>query len=85
MFRTKQKGHLQNLAKALISPTYFETDGWKRIPFFPSTLEQFGFDSCSAELSLQEVDLPISIGNEKIYNAIGSPYKSHSKTFFVRK
>ena len=69
----------------MVNPTFFEIEGWKRIPFFPNAIQQFGFDSDSAKLSLEEVDLPISIGNDQIYNAMSSTYHSHNKTFLVRK
>ena len=78
----------KNLAQRLTNPTFFEIVGWKRIPFFPKTLEQFGFDPDSAELKFEEVELPISIGNGQINNfQLGSnfAYRSHSKTFLVRK
>ena len=78
----------KNLAQRLTNPTFFEIVGWKRIPFFQETLEQFGFDPDSAELKFEEVELPISIGNGQINNfQLGSNfvYKSHGKTFLVRK
>ena len=78
----------QNLAERLTNPTFFEVVGWKRISFFPNALEQFGFDPVSAELKFEEVELPISIGNGQINNfQLGSnfAYKSHGKTFLVRK
>ena len=53
--------------------------------FFPNALQQFGFDLDSAELTLEKVDLPISIGNEQIYNAMGWTYQPHNKTFKVIK
>ena len=77
----------KNLAKRLTSPTFFEIVGWKRISFFLKALDQFGFDSDSAELKFEEVELPISIGNGQINNfQLGSNfvYKSHGKTFLVR-
>ena len=78
----------KNLAQRLTSSTFFEIVGWKRIPFFPKTLEIFGFDPDSAELKFEEVELPISIANGQINSfQLGSNflYKSHSKTFLVRK
>ena len=78
----------KNLAQRLTNPTFFEIVGWKRIPFFPNALEQFGFDPDSAELKFEEVELPISIGNGQINNFQLGPnfaYKSHPKTFLVRK
>ena len=53
--------------------------------FFPNTLQQFGFDPDSAELTLEKVDLPISIGNERINKAIGWTYQTNERTFLVRK
>ena len=76
----------KNLAQRLTNPTFFEIAGWKRIPFFPKTLEQFGFDPDSAELKFEKVELPISIGNDQINNfQLGSnfSYKSHGRTFLV--
>ena len=76
----------QNLAERLTNPTFFEIVGWKRIEFFPNALAQFGFDTDSAELKFEEVELPISIGNRQFNNfQFGSNfvYKSHSKTFLV--
>ena len=78
----------KNLAQRLTSPTFFETVGWKRISFFPKTLALFGFDPDSAVLNFEEVELPISIGNGQINNfQMGQnfAYKSHPKTFLVRK
>ena len=75
----------KNLAQRLANLTFFETVGWKRILSFPNTLEQFGFDPDSAELTLEKVDLPISIGNEQIYNTMGWKYHPNKKTFLVRK
>ena len=80
--------HSKNLAQRLINPTFFEIVGWKRIPFFPKALEQFGFDSDSAELKFEEVELPISIGNGQINNFqldSNFTYQSHGKTFLVRR
>ena len=76
----------KNLAQRLTNPTFFETVGWKRIPFFQKTLKLFGFDPDSAELKFEEVELPVSIGNDQINNfQLGSnfTYKSHGKTFLV--
>ena len=78
----------KNLAQRLINPTFFEIVGWQRMKFFPKTLDQFGFDPDSAKLKFEEVELPISIGNGQINNFQLSPnfaYKSHGKTFLVRK
>ena len=77
----------KTLAQRLTSPTFFETVRWKRVPFFPNALEQFGFDPDSAELKFEEVELPISIGNGQINNFQLGPnfaYKSHPKTFLVK-
>ena len=78
----------QNLAERLTNSTFFEVVGWKRIKFFQETLDEFGFDPDSAELKFEEVELPISIGNGQMNNfQLGSnfAYKSHGKTFLVRK
>ena len=78
----------KNLAQRLTNSTFFETVGWKRIPFFPNALDQFGFDPDSAELKFEEVELPISIGNGQINNfQLGSnfTFKSQGKTFLVTK
>ena len=83
--KREQVIEVQKLGKRLVNPTFFEIEGWKRIPFFPNALRQFGFDRDSAKLTLEEVDLPISIGNDQIYKAMGSAYDSHNKTFLVRK
>ena len=53
--------------------------------FFPNTLKQFGFDPDSAKLTLEEVELPISIGNGEILSALGLTHKSRVKTFLVWK
>ena len=74
------------LAERLTNPTFFEMVGWKRIPFFHETLDDFGFDPYATELKFEEVELPISIGNCQINNfQIGSNfvYNSHAKTFLV--
>ena len=78
----------KSLALRLTNATFFEVVGWKRIPFFLNALKEFGFDPDSAELNFEEVELPISIGNGQINNfQLGSnfAYKSHGKTFLVRK
>ena len=74
------------LAERLTNPTFFEIVGWKRIPLFSETLEQFGFDPDIAKLKFEEVELPISIGNGQInIFQLGSnfAYKSYSETFLV--
>ena len=83
--KREQVIEVEKLGERLVNPTFFEIEGWKRIEFFPNALRLFGFDPDSAKLTLKKVDLPISIGNEKIHNAIGSTYQSHGKTFLVRK
>ena len=83
--KRKQVIQVEKLGERLVNPTFFEIEGWKRIPFFPNALRQFGFDPDSAELTLEKVDLPISIGNDEIYNAMGFTNHSHKKTFVVRK
>ena len=78
----------KNLAQRLTNSSFFEIVGWKRIPFFPEALEQFGFDPDSAELKFEEVELPISIGNGQINNFqldFNFTYKSHGKLFLVGK
>ena len=81
--KRKQVIEVEKLGERLVNPTYFEIEGWKRMKFFPNALQQFGFDPDSAELTLEKVDLPISIGNEQIYNAMGWTYQPHKKTFLV--
>ena len=81
--KREQVIQVEKLGKRLVNPTFFEIEGWKRIPFFPNALQQFGFDPDSAELTLEKVELPVSIGNGQIFNALGIPYQSHSKTFLV--
>ena len=81
--KQKQVIELQKLGNRLVNPTFFEIEGWKRISFFPNVLQQFGFDPDSAELTLEKVEHPISIGNGQILNALGFPYQSHAKTFLV--
>ena len=83
--KRKQVIEVEKLVERLVNPTYFEIEGWKRIPFFPNALQQFGFDSDSAKLTFEEVDLPISIGNGQIYNSMGWTYHPHNKTFMVIK
>ena len=53
--------------------------------FFPKTLQEFGFDPDTAKLTLEKVELPVSIGNGQIFSALGIPYQSHAKTFLVEK
>ena len=81
--KRKQVIAVKKLGERLVNPTFFEIEGWKRMNFFPNTLEQFGFDSDSAKLSLEEVELPISIGNGEILSALGLTHKSQVKTFLV--
>ena len=81
--KREQVIEVQKLGKRLVNPTFFEIEGWKRIPFFQKALRQFVFDPDSVELTLEEVDLPISIGNGPIYNANGQTYQAHDKTFLV--
>ena len=83
--KRKQVIEVLKLGERLVNPTFFEIEGWKRLKFFQKTLEQFGFDPDSAELTLEKVALPISIGNGQIYNTMGLPYHPHNKTFLVRK
>ena len=66
-----------------MNPTFFEIEGWKRMKFFQETLKIFGFDPDSAELTLEKVELPVSIGSGKILSALGIPYQSRAKTFLV--
>ena len=74
----------KKLADRLVSSTLLEVEGWKRIDFFPKTFKKFGFDKDSVSLTFKEVELPISIGNEQIYNTLGQTYiNSHSSTFLV--
>ena len=81
--KPKQVIEVEKLGERLVNPTFFEIEGWKRIPFFPNALKQFGFDPVSAELSLEKVELPVSIGNGQILSALGISYQSHAKTFLV--
>ena len=83
--KREQVIEVQKLGERLVNPTFFEIEGWKRIKFFLNALQQFGFDPDSAKLTLEEVDLPISIGNEQIYNAMRWTYHPNNKTFLVRK
>ena len=83
--KRKQVIEVERLGERLVNPTFFEMEGWKRINFFQKALQQFGFDPDSAKLNLDKVDLPISIGNEQIYNAMGWTYHPNNKTFLVRK
>ena len=81
--KRKQVIEVQKLGERHVNPTFFEIEGWKRMKFFQNTLKQFGFDPDSAELSLEKVELPISIGNGQIFHALGEHYQSHAKTFLV--
>ena len=81
--KRRQFIEVQKLGERLVNPTFFEVEGWKRISFFPNTLQQYGFDPDSAELALEKVELPISIGNGQILSALGIPYQPHAKTFLV--
>ena len=60
--KRKQVIEVEKLGERLVNPTFFEIEGWKRMKFFPKTLEIFGFDPDSAKITLEKVDLPISIG-----------------------
>ena len=68
-------------SERLRKPKFFETHR----NFLEHAVQQFGFDSNSTELTFEEVELPISIGNGEIANALGIPYQSHAKTFLVKK
>ena len=81
--KREQVIQVEKLGERLVNPTFFEIEGWKRMKFFPNALQQFGFDPNSAKLTLEKVELPISIGNGEIANALGIPYQSHAKTFLV--
>ena len=81
--KRKQVIELQKLGERLVNPTFFEIEGWKRMKFFPNALQQFGFDPETAKLTLEKVELPISIGNGEIFNALAIHYQSHTKTFLV--
>ena len=83
--KREQVIEVNKLGERLTNPTIFEVEGWKRIPFFLKAFEIFGFDPDSAKLSLEKVDLPISIGNGQIYNVMDWTYQPQNKTFFVRK
>ena len=78
--KRKQVIEVEKLGERLVNPTFFEIEGWKRIPFFQNALQQFGFDPDSAELTLEKVDLPISIGNQQIYKTMNLTYHFHNKT-----
>ena len=81
--KQKQVIELQKLGNRLVNPTFFEIEGWRRMKFFPNALQQFGFDPETAKLTFEKVELPISIGNGEIANALGIHYQSHTKTFLV--
>ena len=81
--KREQVIQVQKLGERLVNQTFFEIEGWKRIPFFQNVLRQFGFDPDSIELTLEKVELPVSIGNGQILSAFGIPYQSHAKTFLV--
>ena len=81
--KQKQVVEVEKLGERLVNPTFFEIEGWKRMKFFRNALQQFGFDPNTAKLTLEKVELPVSIGNGQIFNALGINYQSHSKTFLV--
>ena len=81
--KREQVIQVQKLGERLVNQTFFEIEGWKRMNFFPHTLNLFGFDPDSAKLSLEKVELPISVGNGQIFSALGIHYHSHTKTFLV--
>ena len=81
--KRKQVIEVEKLGERLVNATFFEIEGWKRIAFFPKALEIFGFDPDSAKLSLEKVELPVSVGNGQILSALGIHYKSHAETFLV--
>ena len=83
--KREQVIRVKQLGERLVNPTFFEIEGWKKIKFFSKALEIFGFDPDSAELTLEEVELPVSIGNSQILSALGFHYQSHAKTFLVLK
>ena len=75
---------VRKLAERLVFPTLFEVPGWERIQFFSETFEIFGFDKKSVSLTFEEVELPISVGNEELYYAAGYDYPySRPSTFLV--
>ena len=81
--KRKQVIEVEKLGERLVNPTFFEIEGWKRMKFFPKTLEIFGFDPDSAKLTIEEVELSISIGNGQIFSTLGIHHQSHAKTFLV--
>ena len=81
--KRKQVIEVEKLGERLVNPTFFEIEGWKRIQFFPNALQIFGFDPDLAKLTLEKVELPVSIGNSQIFSALGIHYQSHAKTFLV--
>ena len=83
--KRKQVIEVEKLGERLVNPTFFEIEGWKRIKFFSNALQQFGFDLDSAVLTLEKVELPVSIGNGQILSTLGIHYQSHGKTFLVLK
>ena len=54
----------KKIALRLVSPTIFEVEGWKRIQDIPLAFEAFGYDTQTATVKFEEVELPISIGNK---------------------
>ena len=77
---------VKTLAERLVSPTFFEVPGWKRIIFFQKTFEIFGFDKDSVSLRYEEVVHPISVCNAHLFNLVDQTRKErYTKTFLVNR
>ena len=83
--KRKQVIVVEKLGERLVNPTFFEIEGWKRIPFFQKALEIFGFDPDSAELTLEKVELPVSIGNGQILSALNTTNLMRKHSWYKNK
>ena len=72
------------LAQRIVSPTFFEVEGWRRVLFFTKTLRKFGFDPKNVSLTFEKVELPISIGNFQIFGSTYAGTKTSAETFLVK-
>ena len=74
----EQLSAAKKIALRLVSPTIFEARGWKRIQAIPLALKSFKFDEKTAKVTFEEIELPISIGNQHVVGG-----QTVKKTFLV--
>ena len=74
----EQSTNSKKVAERLVYGTLFEVEGWKKIQAIPLAFKSFEFDPDSVSLKFEEVELPISIGNNFM-----NTHQSLSSTFLV--